>query len=171
MLQNAAQEWFRGQNSLDQLSVTVPKATPSADLSVLPAVTQEDPQISQEMPKGHIHSAPTVIHPLNTYMVVGCFNASCNLRNSVFNSTWFLEHLLWVGRAPTQHWEGVGCRMSKRRPQSPRVSERLERQAWGLAVGREGAGAQPQIITSWHLSLCICTKGLCRGCFSGFCKT
>lgn len=97
LLPNAAQEWFRGQNSLDQLSVTVPKATPSADLRVPPAVTQEDPQISQEMPKGHIHSAPTVIHPLNTYMVVGCFNASCNLRKSVFNSTWFLEHLLWVG--------------------------------------------------------------------------
>lgn len=146
----------------------MPKATPSADLSVLPAVTQEDPQISQGMPKGHIHSAPTVIHPLKTYMVVGCFNASCNLRKSVqFN---LVLGTPAVGRAPTQHWEGVGCRMSKRRPQSPRVSERLERQAWGLAVGREGAGAQPQIITS-GISVCASVpRALAEAASLGFAK-
>lgn len=90
------------------------------------------------MPKGHIYSAPTVIHPLNTCMVMGRSNSDfLSSQGACFQFSLVLGAPA-VGRAPTGSWQGVGCKMGKRRPHS-----RAGRQAvgaWGLAVNHKGAG-------------------------------
>lgn len=78
------------------------------------------------MPKGHIYSAPTVIHPPNTYMVMGRSNSDfLSSQGACFQFSLVLGAPA-MGRAPIWGWQGVA-----RGGPVPEPADSRRTQAWG----------------------------------------